>query len=72
MPLADGDVQGDDGATGRKLDGLGAYTLQVVVELLHQAAAKADHGFAAVPMPMNGQRTPGLNGVEHALAFVFG
>ena len=36
VPLADGDVQGDYRAAGREFDGLGAATLQLVIELLHQ------------------------------------
>lgn len=72
MPLAGGDVKGNDGAIGRKLDGLSAHTLQVVVVFFHQSASKADHRFTAVAVPVDGQRASRLNGVEHALGLVIG
>ena len=64
VPLADGDVQGDYRAAGREFDGLRAAELALVVEFLHQPAAKTDNGFGGFPVPMDGQRRARLDGVQ--------
>ena len=45
MPLVDGNIQSHDRSARREFDGLRAVALELVVELLHQPAAKADDGF---------------------------
>ena len=69
VPLACGDVQGDGGAVGREFDRFNAGA-EFVVKFFDQLAAENDHGFGGMPMPVNGQRSAGLNGVEHPLRLV--
>ena len=67
MPLPDGDDQGDDRAAGREFDGPRAAALELVLELIHQPAAKADDGFGGFPVPMDEQWRSRFDGVQHPL-----
>jgi len=69
VPLTCGDVQGDGGAVGREFDGFNAGA-GFVVKLFDQPAAENDYGFGGMPMPVNGQRAAGLDGIEHPLRLV--
>ena len=70
VPLADGDVQRHHRPAGLQFDGFLADSAEVVVELLHQPAAKDDHRLTAVPMPVDRQGASRLNCVEHTLGLV--
>lgn len=71
MPLAEGDVEGDGGAAGRKLYGFGEMP-EVVVEVLNQAAAQADHCFGGFPVPMDWQWAARFDSIQHSLRLVCG
>ena len=70
MPLADGDIEGDDRAVGAEFDGVGTGVLEIIIELLHQTAAQAHHRLGRFSMPVDRQWRPRLDGVEHTLRLI--
>ena len=67
VPLADGNV--DDRATGNHVDGIGEPALSVVKVLL-EMPPQTHHRLGRVPMPMDGQHRPRLDGVQHPLGTI--
>ncbi len=70
MPLTSRNIQSNNLPIGRKLDGLRANPLQLVIELPNKSTSQTHYCFRSMSMPMYGQRTPRLYGVQHPLALV--
>ena len=71
MPLAQGDVQGHTRAVGREFDNLGHLT-GAIVEDFPQPSPQAHHRLARAHMPVNRQRSAGLQRIEHTLRVILG
>ena len=69
-PLPSRDINQKIGASRRQLNGIGTNPLQLIVELLHKSSAQTQHRLRRIFMPMNRQRTPRLNGIQHPLTAV--
>lgn len=70
VPLSSRDVDGDIRAVRRKFNSLSADTLEIIIELLHQAPAQADNRLRAIAMAVYRHRTARFDGVEHTLGLV--
>ena len=69
MPLAHGNAEATNVASGFNKDGVGKLTLVVIIKPLHLASQHHD-GLGGMLMAMDGHHRAWLQGVQHTLALV--
>ena len=67
VPLSSRDIDQNIGTIRRKLNGIRAYTLQFIIELLHYPTSHTDDSFRGLLVPMDSHGRTRLNGIQHPL-----